>query len=69
MENNLQTNQELNQPENSDNNTVKKYILVVWEFLKIVIIAAIIVLPIRYFIFQPFIVKNLWSLISNRATI
>jgi signal peptidase I len=58
MENNLQANQELNQPENSDNNMVKKYILVVWEFLKIVIIAAIIVLPIRYFIFQPFIVKG-----------
>ncbi len=46
--------------ENSDNKFkgVKKYGLVVWEFLKIIIIAAIIVLPIRYFLFQPFIVKG-----------
>ena len=36
----------------------KKYISVGWEFFKIAIIAAIIVLPIRYFIFQPFIVKG-----------
>jgi signal peptidase I len=35
-----------------------QYALQAFEFLKIVIIAAIIVLPIRYFIFQPFIVKG-----------
>lgn len=29
-----------------------------WEFLKIVLLALVIVLPIRYFIFQPFIVKG-----------
>jgi len=29
-----------------------------WEFLKIIIIALVIVLPIRYFLFQPFIVKG-----------
>src|SRR3989344_1049310 len=36
----------------------KKYLLIVWDFVKIIIIAAIIVLPIRYFLFQPFIVKG-----------
>ena len=40
------------------NRGVKKYISASWEFLKIIIIAAIIVLPIRYFLFQPFIVKG-----------
>ena len=43
---------------NNNNKGVNKYIFASWEFLKIVIIAAIIVLPIRYFIFQPFIVKG-----------
>jgi len=36
----------------------KEYALAVWDFVKIIIIAAIIVLPIRYFLFQPFIVKG-----------
>lgn len=31
---------------------------VIWEFAKIFIIATLIVLPIRYFLFQPFIVKG-----------
>ncbi len=30
----------------------------VWEFLKIVIISLVIILPIRYFIIQPFYVKG-----------
>lgn len=29
-----------------------------WEILKVVVLALVIVLPIRYFIFQPFIVKG-----------
>ena len=37
---------------------VKKYIPFIWEVLKIFIIASVIVLPIRYFLFQPFIVKG-----------
>ncbi|OGZ75285.1 MAG: signal peptidase I [Candidatus Staskawiczbacteria bacterium RIFCSPLOWO2_12_FULL_37_15] len=36
----------------------QKYIPFVWEVLKIFIIASVIVLPIRYFLFQPFIVKG-----------
>ncbi len=36
----------------------KKYALFAWDFIKIIIIAGIIVLPIRYFLFQPFIVKG-----------
>jgi len=30
-----------------------------WEVMKIVILALVIVIPIRYFIFQPFIVKGI----------
>ncbi len=37
---------------------VRKYLSFIWEFLKIIIIAAIIVFPVRYFLFQPFIVKG-----------
>jgi signal peptidase I len=33
-------------------------LLFVWDFLKVIIIALIIILPIRYFIFQPFIVSG-----------
>ena len=36
----------------------QKYIPFIWEVLKIFIIASAIVLPIRYFLFQPFIVKG-----------
>ncbi len=43
---------------------IKKYLPFIWEFLKIIIIAVIIVLPIRYFLFQPFIVKG-ESMIPN----
>ncbi len=49
--------QELKNTEHPTNNA-KKYIFAAWEFAKIVIIAAIIVFPIRYFLFQPFIVKG-----------
>ncbi|MDO8530013.1 MAG: signal peptidase I [bacterium] len=45
-------------PGNNQNNSGKKYLFVAWDFVKIIIIAALIVLPIRYFIFQPFIVKG-----------
>ncbi len=37
---------------------MKNFFSFVWETLKIVILALAIVLPIRYFIFQPFIVKG-----------
>ena len=43
---------------NKSKRITKKYLSIAFEFLKIVIIAAIIVLPIRYFLFQPFIVKG-----------
>lgn len=42
----------------------KKTLLIAWDFLKIAIVAAAIVLPIRYFLFQPFIVKG-ESMIPN----
>jgi len=56
----IEQNDNLDQ-KSSDTNSkkkIKKYLAVVWEFLQIIVIAAIIVLPIRYYIFQPFIVKG-----------
>ena len=49
-------NEKLSQ--NQPDGIFKKYLLLGWEILKILIIAAVIVLPIRYFLFQPFIVKG-----------
>ena len=37
---------------------MKKSLLFIWEIAKMVIIASAIVVPIRYFLFQPFIVKG-----------
>jgi signal peptidase I len=31
-------------------------LLLVWDFLKIIIVALIIIIPLRYFVFQPFVV-------------
>lgn len=49
--------------ESGERNKIKKNIVVralpfIWEFAKIAIMASVIVLPIRYFLFQPFIVKG-----------
>ena len=38
---------------------MKQALLFFWEVAKIVILALVIVIPIRYFVFQPFIVKGL----------
>ncbi len=37
---------------------MKKIFAFIWEISKIVIVALLIVIPIRYFIFQPFFVKG-----------
>ncbi len=37
---------------------MKSFFIFIWEIIKVVIIALLIVLPIRYFIFQPFIVRG-----------
>jgi signal peptidase I len=37
---------------------MREFLSFIWETLKIVIVALAIVLPIRYFVFQPFIVKG-----------
>lgn len=37
---------------------MKSVLLFIWEIAKIVIIALLIVVPIRYFIFQPFFVRG-----------
>jgi len=37
---------------------MKNFLFFIWEIAKIVIIALLIVIPIRYFLFQPFFVKG-----------
>ncbi|MFC1789531.1 signal peptidase I [Patescibacteria group bacterium] len=37
---------------------MKKTLLFIWDIAKIVIVASAIVLPIRYFLFQPFFVRG-----------
>jgi len=37
---------------------MKKFLLFIWDISKIVIIALLIVVPIRYFVFQPFFVRG-----------
>ena len=58
MEENQKPVEELKKPESVIHKGIKKYLFLAWEFLEIIIIAAAIVLPIRYFLFQPFIVKG-----------
>ena len=53
----------IEQPTQTNNNIVKekgfrKYLSFAWDIFKIGLIALVIVLPIRYFLFQPFIVKG-----------
>ena len=38
---------------------LKGFLSFIWELLKIVVLAAIIVVPIRYFVFQPFVVRGI----------
>ena len=51
-------NQSTNEQNKVKPSIVKKYFPFVWEVFKIFIIASVIILPIRYFLFQPFIVKG-----------
>ena len=37
---------------------MKKFLSFIWEISKTAIIALVIVVPIRYFLFQPFIVRG-----------
>jgi len=37
---------------------MKEILLFLWEIVKIVILALLIVIPIRYFVFQPFVIKG-----------
>jgi signal peptidase I len=37
---------------------MKNFLSFIWEIVKIVVIALVIVIPIRYFLFQPFFVKG-----------
>jgi len=56
---NTEINNQVNNKQNTEKeNIIKKILPFVWEVFKIFIIASVIVLPIRYFLFQPFIVKG-----------
>lgn len=37
---------------------IKEILFFFWEVLQVVVIALVIVIPIRYFVFQPFVVKG-----------
>jgi signal peptidase I len=59
----MENNQNQNTPENPQEiqtieSKLKKIVSFGWELVKIALIALVIVLPIRYFLFQPFIVKG-----------
>ena len=61
MEENNQNNNIENQTENKKTakDFISKQVLpFIWEITKISLLALLIVLPIRYFLFQPFIVKG-----------
>ena len=49
-----------NYPSHKSNpmSSVGSGLLFIWDFLKVIIVALIIILPIRYFVFQPFIVSG-----------
>jgi signal peptidase I len=59
--------EENNKIESKEGGSVKKFLSFLWEVAKIAIIAFIIVAPIRYFLFQPFIVSGA-SMSPNFAT-
>lgn len=44
--------------ENKKSGIAKKFLPFAWEIVQMVVIALAIVLPIRYFLFQPFIVRG-----------
>ncbi|MEO8065434.1 MAG: signal peptidase I [Candidatus Doudnabacteria bacterium] len=53
----------MDQPENQEPNKnffhgLSSGLLLVWDFLKIILVALLIIVPIRYFVFQPFIVSG-----------
>lgn len=37
---------------------MRNFLIFIWEIIKIIIIALVIVIPIRYFLFQPFLVRG-----------
>ena len=37
---------------------LKNFFIFIWEIFKIILLALVIVVPIRYFLFQPFLVKG-----------
>jgi len=53
-----------NNIENPPKKKIKKFFSFVWELAKIAVIAFVIVAPIRYFLFQPFIVSGA-SMVPN----
>lgn len=54
-ENNISNGVEEENIDSNKNESVSKFF---WEVAKIIIIAAVVVIPIRYFLFQPFFVRG-----------
>src|SRR4051812_32072411 len=50
------TNPDASKPASSGGFTAG--LLFLWDFVKVILVALIIILPIRYFVFQPFIVSG-----------
>lgn len=60
-------NKKIIEPKEQTSKGIRKYLSFAWEIVKIAIIAFVIVAPIRYFLFQPFIVSGA-SMAPNFAT-
>lgn len=54
----IQTPQPVQNNPEPRNSGFKDTLLFVWDFAKVILIALAIILPIRYFVFQPFIVSG-----------
>ncbi len=50
--------EEQNPPQKTFASDIKSSALFIFDFLKVIIVALAIILPIRYFVFQPFIVSG-----------
>ncbi|RJQ30414.1 signal peptidase I [Candidatus Parcubacteria bacterium] len=48
----------MNEQKNNENSLFKEAVIFLWEIIKVVVISLIIILPIRYYVIQPFYVKG-----------
>ena len=53
-----ENNEEYTEEYTRETSRVSSFLGFAWEVIKVIIIAAVIVIPIRYFLFQPFFVRG-----------